>query len=174
LSSQFPAFGLKPFASPCRPPPSLQLGDKLKRFATTLCSRGCAPYAWVISNLTLAPDTLLHVNKVIQYTALVACSTLLAACVVAPPPPPAPDPHIAAMRRAEQIEVRIDHESHSIDGHVAQGFYPPPQGARLHQRLAGIQQEEHDMAAQRGGGLSGEEQRALNQQLDATAQVIGQ
>jgi len=30
------------------------------------------------------------------------------------------------------------------------------------------------MAAQHGGGLSGEEQRTLNQELDGTAQVIGQ
>ena len=113
-------------------------------------------------------------NKIIQYTALVACSSLLAACIVAPPPPPPPDPHMAGLHRAEQIEQRIDHESRSIDAHVAQGYYPPPRGNQLHQRLAAIQQEEHDMAAQHGGGLSGEEQRTLNQELDGTAQVIGQ
>jgi len=78
------------------------------------------------------------------------------------------------LHRAEQIEQRIDHESRSIDAHVAQGYYPPPRGNQLHQRLAAIQQEEHDMAAQHGGGLSGEEQRTLNQELDGTAQVIGQ
>jgi len=114
------------------------------------------------------------VNKVIQYTVLAACSSLLAACVVTPPQPPAPDPHIAALHRAEQIEKRLDHESHSIDAHVAQGYYPPPQGIRLHQRLAAIQQEERDMAAPHGGGLSGEEQRTLNQELDGAAQIIGQ
>lgn len=111
-----------------------------------------------------------------RYTALVACTSLLAACVVTPPPPayPAPvDPHIAALHRAEQVQQRIDHESHAIDAHVAQGYYPPPQGYQLHQQLGAIQHEKQDMEARHGGGLSGEEQRTLNQQLDAAARSIG-
>jgi hypothetical protein len=116
------------------------------------------------------------VKTTVRYLALAASSALLAACVVTPPPPPAPapdDPHIAALRRAEQVQQRIDHESHAIDAHVAQGYYPPPQGYRLHQELASIEHEKADMAARRGGGLSGEEQHMLNQQLDAAAHDIG-
>lgn len=114
-------------------------------------------------------------KRVIHYTVFAACSSILAACVVTPPPPPpAPDPHVAALHRAEQIEQRIEHESHSIDAHVAQGYYPPPQGDLLHHRLAEIQRQEQHMAAQHGGGLNGNEQRVLNQELDNTAQIIGQ
>lgn len=114
-------------------------------------------------------------NKILQPTLLAAGALLLSACVVAPPPPqPLPDPHIAALRRAEQVQQRIEHEAHSIDTHVAQGYYPPPQGYQLHQQLASIQQQKQDMAAQHGGGLSGAEQHALNQELDGAAHMIGQ
>ncbi len=116
-------------------------------------------------------------KAIARYTALAACTSLLAACVVTPPPPaypaPEPDPHIAALHRAEQVQHRIEHESHAIDAHVAQGYYPPPQGYQLHQQLAAIEHEKQDMAAHHGGGLSGEEQRTLNEQLDATARNIG-
>lgn len=116
-------------------------------------------------------------KTIVRYTALLACTTVLAACVVTPPPPaypvPAPEPNIAALRRAEQVQQRIDHEAHAIDAHVAQGYYPPPRGYQLHQQLAEIEHEKQDMAAHHGGGLSGEEQRTLNQQLDATARGIG-
>jgi len=114
------------------------------------------------------------VKTTLRYTVAAACAGLLSACVVTPPAPqPLPDPHIAGLHRAEQVQQRIEHEAHSIDAHVAQGYYPPPVGSRLHQQLAAIEQEERNMAAQHGGGLSGEEQRALNQELDATAHQIG-
>jgi hypothetical protein len=44
----------------------------------------------------------------------------------------------------------------------------------LHHRLDVIRQEAHDMAAQHGGGLSAEEQRVLNQELDNAAHAIGE
>ncbi|WP_174976380.1 hypothetical protein [Pandoraea soli] len=50
--------------------------------------------------------------------------------------------------------------------------YPPPRGYALHRRLGAIAQETRAMAAQRGGGLSGDEQRARNQELDPLHRVI--
>jgi hypothetical protein len=126
------------------------------------------------------------VNKALQCTFAAAATVWLAGCVVAPPPPPpqqmqqqmAPpqqqDPHAAALRRAEQVERRIEHESHSIDAHVNQGYYPPPRGNALHQRLDGIHRQARDMEAQFGGGLTGDEQRALNQELDDAHRMIGE
>ncbi|PRX99140.1 MULTISPECIES: hypothetical protein [unclassified Paraburkholderia] len=110
--------------------------------------------------------------------ALAACALLssLAACVVAPQPQPAPrpNPQQIADQRLHQVEGRIDNLSRRIDNRVNQGYYPPPQGAALHHRLDVIRQEAHDMAAQHGGGLSGDEQRVLNQELDNAAHAIGE
>ncbi|CAM2156353.1 Lipoprotein [Pararobbsia alpina] len=89
-----------------------------------------------------------------------------------PPPPPMPDPHEAAIHRFEQVQGRVGELSHRIDNHVNQGFYPPPVGNDLHHRVDVIWQEARDMASQHGGGLSGEEQRTLNQELDGAAHAI--
>ncbi|MFM0740403.1 hypothetical protein PQQ51_24450 [Paraburkholderia xenovorans] len=108
---------------------------------------------------------------------LTACALLssLAACVVAPPPaPPRPNPQQIADQRLHQVDGRVDNLHHRIDNHVNQGYYPPPQGGALHHRLDVIRQEAHDMAAQHGGGLSGDEQRVLNQELDNAAHAIGE
>ncbi|ACD18266.1 hypothetical protein [Paraburkholderia phytofirmans] len=110
--------------------------------------------------------------------ALAACALLssLAACVVAPQPQPAPrpNPQQIADQRLRQVDGRIDNLSRRIDNHVNQGYYPPPQGGALHHRLDVIRQEARDMAAQHGGGLSGDEQRVLNQELDNAAHAIGE
>jgi hypothetical protein len=110
--------------------------------------------------------------------ALAACALLssLAACVVTPAPQPAPrpNPQQIADKRLYQVEGRIDNLGHRIDRHVNEGAYPPPQGAALHHRLDVIRQEAHDMAAQHGGGLSADEQRVLNQELDNAARAIGE
>ena len=53
-----------------------------------------------------------------------------------------------------------------------QGFYPPPQGDAFHHRLDLVRQEAHDMASQHGGGLSGDEQHALNGELDGLQHAI--
>ena len=110
--------------------------------------------------------------------ALAACALLssLAACVVAPQPAPAPrpNPQQIADQRLRQVDGRIENLSHRIDNRVNQGYYPPPQGAALHHRLDVIRQEAHDMAAQHSGGLSGDEQRVLNQELDNAAHAIGE
>jgi hypothetical protein len=110
--------------------------------------------------------------------ALTACALLstLAACVVAPQPAPAPrpNPQQIADQRLHQVDGRIDNLSRRIDNRVNQGYYPPPQGGALHHRLDVIRQEAHDMAAQHGGGLSSDEQRVLNQELDNAAHAIGE
>jgi hypothetical protein len=110
--------------------------------------------------------------------AIAACVLLtsLAACVVTPPPAPAPRPTAQQLadKRLHQVEGRIDNLGHRIDNHVNQGGYPPPQGAALHHRLEVIRQEARDMAAQHGGGLSSDEQRVLNQELDNAAHAIGE
>ncbi|WP_206950633.1 hypothetical protein [Trinickia acidisoli] len=121
--------------------------------------------------------------------ALVCCALVsaLAACVVTPPPPHRhpppppppppptvrPNPHDAELARRAQIDERIDNLSRRIDAHVSQGYYPPPTGGALHHRLDVIRQETNDMAGQHGGGLSGDEQRLLNQELDGAARAIG-
>jgi hypothetical protein len=110
--------------------------------------------------------------------ALACCALVcsLAACVVTPAPQtaqPRPDAHEMALQRFEQVNGRIDNLSHRIDVRVDQGYYPPPQGGAFHHRLDVIRQEARDMATQHGGGLTGDEQRVLNQELDSTAHAIG-
>jgi hypothetical protein len=118
--------------------------------------------------------TLRHALRLVAAGALVST---LAACVVnepAPPRPAGPNPHEAAVDRLHQVDGRIDNLSHRIDAHVNQGYYPPPQGSALHHRLDTIRGEAHDMAAQHGGGISPDEQRVLNQELDTAARAIGE
>ncbi|WP_261540892.1 hypothetical protein [Burkholderia multivorans] len=109
----------------------------------------------------------------------------LAACVVERPrpvrpapapaaPAPRPNPQAAANERMQQVLGRIDILHHRIDTHVNGGAYPPPYGAQLHHRLDVIRQESSDMAGQHGGGLSADEQRVLNQELDTVARAIGE
>ncbi|HEV3104854.1 MAG TPA: hypothetical protein VGZ01_04110 [Trinickia sp.] len=109
-----------------------------------------------------------------------ALISALAACVVtpppqssAPPPAPRPNPHEVALERLTQINGRIDNLHRRIDHRVDEGFYPPPQGGALHHRLEVIRQEAHDMSAQHGGGLSGDEEHVLNEELNGAARAIG-
>jgi hypothetical protein len=101
-----------------------------------------------------------------------ALVSTLAACVVPPPAPAGPSPRQIAEQRLRQVDGRIENLSHRIDAHVNQGAYPPPQGNALHHRLEVIRRESHDMAAQHGGGLSSDESRVLNQELDNAAHAI--
>ncbi|WP_414450599.1 hypothetical protein AB4851_15820 [Burkholderia sp. 22PA0099] len=118
----------------------------------------------------------------------------LAACVVTPPPkrwtprprpvqpapvqptlppPPQPAPPPVGVERMNDILARIDSLGGRIDSRVTGGAYPPPQGRALHRRLDVIRQEANDMSAQHGGGLTADEQRVLNQELDTAARAIG-
>ncbi|CAD6549381.1 hypothetical protein LMG27952_04876 [Paraburkholderia hiiakae] len=115
----------------------------------------------------------------LRFIAAGALVSTLAACVVnqpaqRPAPPPGPNPHEVAVDRLHQVDGRIDNLGHRIDMRVNQGYYPPPQGNALHHRLDTIRGEAHDMAAQHGGGISPEEQRVLNQELDTAAHAIGE
>jgi hypothetical protein len=110
----------------------------------------------------------------------VALAAFLAACVVEPTrqvdvvreAPARPDPHAEAVHRMEQVNGRINSLWRHVDQRVNQGFYPPPQGDAFHHRLDVIRQESRDMASQHGGGLSGEEQRTLNVELDGVQHAI--
>ncbi|WP_233832862.1 hypothetical protein [Paraburkholderia sp. ZP32-5] len=116
---------------------------------------------------------MLRITRVLAACALL---TSVAACVVTPPPPqhPSPSPQQIADQRLHQVDGRIENLARRIDNRVNQGYYPPPQGAALHHRLETIRQEAHDMAARHGGGLSSEEQRVLNEELDNAAHAIGE
>jgi hypothetical protein len=115
-----------------------------------------------------------------RFVRVLGCCALvssLAACVVSPSRQiaeshPAANPHEMAAHRLEQVDGRIDNMGNHIDARVNQGHYPPPEGAALHRRLDTIRQESRDMAAQHGGGLTGDEQRVLNQELDTAAAAI--
>jgi hypothetical protein len=115
-------------------------------------------------------------QRIIRALAGLALVSSLAACVVTPPPapaaPPPPDAHQIAVERLRQVDGRISNLSHRIDSRVNQGFYPPPQGMALHHRLEVIRHEARDMAMQHGGGLSPQEQRVLNDELDNAAHAI--
>ena len=121
---------------------------------------------------------------------LVCCALIsaLAACVAPrpphhrrvpppPPPPPAPvvrpNPHEADLARYAQVDERIDSLNRRIEERVTQGYYPKLTGGSLHHRLDVIHQEMHDMSDQHEGGLSADEQRVLNQELDNAARAIG-
>ena len=116
-------------------------------------------------------------QRLIRAAACCALVSSLAACVVTRPQPsalPRPNPHDVAAQRLQQVDGRIGNLSRRIDNRVNQGYCPPPEGGALHHRLDVIRQEAHDMAAQHGGGLSGDEQHVLNQELDSAAHAIGE
>ena len=98
----------------------------------------------------------------------------LAACVVEQTQDarPVPNPHEVAVQRFGQVEGRINNMSRHIDARVNQGYYPPHVGGDLHRRLDTIRQQANEMAARRDGGISGDEQRTLNDELDSTAIAI--
>ncbi|MGY6239017.1 hypothetical protein [Burkholderia ambifaria] len=121
-------------------------------------------------------------QRLIRAAACCVLVSSLAACVVqpqrpvrqAPPPPPRPNPQVVANERMQEVQGRIDNLHRRIDTRVNGGYYPPPYGAQLHHRLDVIRQEANDMSTQHNGGLSGDEQRVLNQELDTAARAIGE
>lgn len=116
-------------------------------------------------------------QRIVRALGCCALVSSLAACVVSPSqqlaePSRAPNPHEMAVHRLEQVDGRIDNMGRNVDARVNQGHYPPPEGAALHHRLDTIRHEAHDMAGQHGGGLTGDEQRVLNQELDTASAAI--
>lgn len=116
-------------------------------------------------------------SRIFRALAASALLSTLAACVVTAPEPArsaGPTPHEIAVQRLRQVDGRADNLGRRIDLHVSRGDYPPPQGGALHHRLEAIRGEAHSMASQHGGGLSADEQRVLNQELDTAAHAIGE
>lgn len=116
-----------------------------------------------------------------RLTLCVVLVASMAGCVVAPPPQtrtvvvrepaPAPAP-VDPCARFEQVEGRIAEEFHRIDVRQQQGYVDPYRADGLRDRLRRIRQEAGDMASQHYGGLSGDEQRALNDELGALGRDI--
>ncbi|QYD69160.1 hypothetical protein KZJ38_01850 [Paraburkholderia edwinii] len=113
-------------------------------------------------------------QRLIRALGCCALVSSLAACVVEPPQAarPVPNPHEVAVQRFDQVDGRINNMSRHIDVRVNQGYYPPPVGGELHRRLDAIRHQAHEMAVHRDGGISGDEQRTLNDELDSTAIAI--
>lgn len=115
---------------------------------------------------------------------LTLCAVLVASmagCVVAPPqqtrtvvvrePVPVAAP-VDPRARFEQVQGRLAEEFHRVDVRQSQGYIDPYRGDGLRDRLRRIRQEANDMASQHNGGLSGDEQHALNDELGAVARDI--
>jgi hypothetical protein len=116
---------------------------------------------------------------------LTLCAVLaasMAGCVVAPPQPTRtvvvrePVPVAAPVdprARFDQVQGRLAEEFHRIDVRQSQGYIDPYRADGLRDRLRRIRQEANDMASQHRGGLSGDEQHALNDELGTVSLDIG-
>ena len=122
---------------------------------------------------------------------LTLCAVLaasMAGCVVAPPqqtrtvvvrePVPVAAP-VDPRARFDQVQGRLAEEFHRVDVRQSQGYIDPYRADGLRDRLRRILSDEtvdvqvtNDMASQHNGGLSGDEQRALNDELGAVAHDI--
>lgn len=101
-----------------------------------------------------------------------ALLSMLAACAAPRHEHPPRTAREIADTRLHQVDGRIDNLGHRIDTHVSDGHYPAQQGEALHHRLDVIHGEAHDMSARHGGGLTPDEQRVLNEELDTAAHAI--
>ncbi|MFC5429167.1 hypothetical protein ACFPTO_10210 [Paraburkholderia denitrificans] len=115
-------------------------------------------------------------SRIARALAASALVSTLAACVITGPQqrPAGPTPHALSVDRLHRVEGRIDNLGRRLDTRVNEGYYAQPQGAAVHRRLDEIRREAHDMAAQHGGGLSPDEERVLNEELDTAARAIGE
>jgi hypothetical protein len=75
--------------------------------------------------------------------------------------------------RREQVNHRLAHQNVRIKDEVQEGDMSKRKAARLHKEDRQIRQEERDMAAQSGGHITKQEQKALNQQENAVSKKIG-
>ncbi|WP_296223350.1 hypothetical protein [Ralstonia sp. UBA689] len=110
------------------------------------------------------------------------CAVLVASmagCVVAPAPQtrtvvvhePAPAP-VDPRARFDRVQGRLAEEFHRVDVRQSQGYIDPYRADGLRDRLRRIRQETNDMASQHNGGLSGDEQHTLNDELGAVSRDI--
>lgn len=75
-------------------------------------------------------------------------------------------------RRAE-VNHRLANQNRRIHNEVKEGEITKGQARQLHREDHQIRQEERDMAAQNGGGITKQEQRTLNQQENQVSRQIG-
>jgi len=75
--------------------------------------------------------------------------------------------------RRAQVNQRLKNQNQRIHTEVKEGELSKSQAAQLHKNDAQIRQEERDMASQNGGHITAQEQRTLNQQLNANSGKIG-
>lgn len=75
-------------------------------------------------------------------------------------------------RRAE-VNHRLANQNRRIHNEVKEGEITKGQARQLHREDHQIRQEERDMAAQNGGGITKREQRTLNQQENQVSRQIG-
>ena len=109
----------------------------------------------------------------------IALATSLAACVMAPQRrvevvhvAPQPSPYEEALRRTHQVEERAAGLHRRLDNNARHGEYPPRYADMLYGRLGSIDREVHDIATGHGGGISGEDQGRLNQELDDLTRMV--
>ena len=75
-------------------------------------------------------------------------------------------------RRAE-VNHRLANQNRRIHNEVKEGEITKGQARQLHREDHQIRQEERDMTAQNGGGITKQEQRTLNQQENQVSRQIG-
>ena len=76
--------------------------------------------------------------------------------------------------RRDQVNDRLQNQNKRIRNEVKEGEITKGQAAQLHKNDRLIRQEERAMAAQNGGHITKDEQKVLNEQLNANSKKIGQ
>ena len=75
--------------------------------------------------------------------------------------------------RREQVNNRLNRQSHRINHEYKEGEITKQQANQLHKQDYQIRQEERDMASQNGTHITKLEQYTLNQQENNVSQEIG-
>lgn len=75
--------------------------------------------------------------------------------------------------RRDQVNDRLANQDRRIHKEVKEGELSKAQAAALHKEDHQIRQEERGMAAQDGGHITKQEQKALNQQENSVSKQIG-
>ena len=75
--------------------------------------------------------------------------------------------------RRTEVNRRLDNQNRRIHHEVKEGELSKQQAAKLHHEDHQIRREERMMASQKGGHITKQEQRTLNQQENAVSKQIG-
>jgi hypothetical protein len=76
--------------------------------------------------------------------------------------------------RREEVNQRLANQNRRIHQERKEGDLTRAQARKLHKEDRRIRKEERLMARQNGGGITKQEQKALNQQENAVSKQIGQ